>query len=71
MNAVQASNNVLRVAAHQWCIVRDTLKDFASVASGSLRSALLKRSCQGENPYDFSQPQNQRNYLLINDRQWR
>lgn len=49
------------------CYLARIIKDH----SGSRMDALLYRARRGENPYDFSIPQNQKSYLTVSHIQWR
>jgi hypothetical protein len=71
MNVVSVRNVVDRAAAQGWSGASKTLRKWFHLLSGCLRPALLYRSRQGENPYDFSKPHNQRTFIAINPPQWR
>lgn len=71
MDAVQARSIVRNVASHRWSDFRGWIVRTMRLMSGPLRPALLNRSRKGENPYDFSRPENQHTYLTVNRQQWR
>lgn len=71
MHTVQTRSVVRNVASNRWFDFREWIVRTLRLMSGSLRPALLNRSRKGENPYDFSRPENQHTYLAINHQQWR
>ncbi len=72
MDAVQLRASAHLHLTHGWVDTKETLYKAFRLLSGALRPAVLNRSRKGENPYDFSRPENQRSYLAVNETpRWR
>lgn len=71
MDAIQVRKVVRHATSNRWFDLREWIVRTLRLISGPLRPALLNRSRKGENPYDFSRPENQHTYLTINRQQWR